>query len=367
MGPVGDLADPRVSYGLAPQTAGDPGGLSQIAGVSQAIPWPGVLRLRRNAARDLARSSRDRLLDVRLRLAETARTLYAEWYYVHRALQVNAENQALLVRLRNVAEAAYASGQAPQQDVLSADVERTRLQDEALVLKRRRSVIHSRINGLLDLNPSTPLGRPQDIPGGAPLAPEATLEKTALSRYPALAAFEARLQANQERIRLARKGGYPNFVFGTTYNQLMAPDKRWTVGVTINVPLNRARRRAEVDEAQAASRQTQARQAQVRARLLSDLAQSYATARQARASAELYEEHLLPLAHENLEASEADYGSGRGDFLKVITAEQQYLMAELGLARSRADAYIELAALDYQTGGAVLHTPAPADTGGFSP
>ncbi len=37
---------------------------------------------------------------------------------MHQALAVNGENQTLVQRLRKVAETAYGSGQAPQQDVL---------------------------------------------------------------------------------------------------------------------------------------------------------------------------------------------------------------------------------------------------------
>lgn len=362
IGPAGDLDDPKLSYAVAPQTAGDPGGLNQIAGLTQAIPWPGILGLRRHAARALSHSSEDRFRDVRLRLAEMARAQYAEWFYVHRALGINKENQTLLARLQEVARTAYASGQAPEQDVLRAEVEQTRLENEALTLVRRRAVIRARINALLDRDPDAPLPSPGELPGGTPLAPKAALARTALARYPKLRGFDAKIEANRDRIDLARKDRYPNFVLGTGYNQLMATDKRWTVGVTINIPLDRSRRRAELDQAHAELRETQARRADVRARLLSDLAESYASARQARESAELDERRLVPLAAENLEASEGDYRSGSGDFLKLITAERQYLMAELDLARARADYYIQLASLDYQSGGAVLPAPIAIDT-----
>jgi len=43
---------------------------------------------------------------------------------VHQALAVNGENQTLVQRLRKVAETAYGSGQAPQQDVLQGPARR---------------------------------------------------------------------------------------------------------------------------------------------------------------------------------------------------------------------------------------------------
>lgn len=365
--PAGDLPDPMFSYGAAPQTAGDAGGLEQIAGLSQAIPWPGTLGLRRDAARALAQSSKDRFRDVRLRLAELTRAQYAQWFYVYRALRINAENQTLLDRLRGAAEAAYASGQGPEQDVLRTDVERTLLKNQALVLQRRRIAIRARINALLDRDPNAPLAPPADLPASPPLRPQGELQRAALARYPELSALDAAIKAKRDRIGLARKGRYPNFTLGTGYTQLMPTDKRWTVGITINIPLDQSRRRAEIDEAQAEVRETQARKSDLRERVLSDLSRAYATAWQARSSVVLDRRRLVPFARENFDASQADYRTGNGDFLKLITAERAYLTAELDLARARADLYVQLASLDYLTAGAVLSTPGSTDIGMVTP
>ncbi|MHB1334212.1 MAG: TolC family protein, partial [Sulfuriferula sp.] len=116
---AGALDDPMVSYAVAPNTAGGPRqGLNQNLQISQKFPWPGTLDLRSKMASAEAESADQQVADLRLRLVARARADYAQWYYVHRALAVNAENRNLVMRLRAVAESAYASGQSPQQDVL---------------------------------------------------------------------------------------------------------------------------------------------------------------------------------------------------------------------------------------------------------
>jgi outer membrane protein TolC len=64
-----------------------------------------------------------------------------------------------------------------------------------------------------------------------------------------------------------------------------------------------------------------------------------------------YQDELVPLAAEYLEAALADYQSGDGAFLNVITAEQRKLETELTSARVRADYVRRLAALERWTGG----------------
>ncbi|MHB1333480.1 MAG: TolC family protein [Sulfuriferula sp.] len=356
---AGALADPMVSYAVAPNTAGGPRqGLNQNLQISQKFPWPGTLDLRSKMASAEAESADRQVADLRLRLVARARADYAQWYYVHRALAVNTENLNLVMRLRAVAESAYASGQSPQQDVLQAEVELIRLRNQTLELKRLQHTVQAKINALQNLDPRAVLPAPADLPAEISLPEFTTLRDTALARYPMLQSLDARIAASRNRVDLAHKNNYPNLNLTAGYNSLMdAPAKRLTVGVGINIPFG-GNHRGEVNEAQARLREAKSKLADARTQLLSDLDQAYATADQAAATISLYTKHLLPLAKLNLDAAEADYSNGTGDFLKLITAEQQYLMAKLELARSRADFFTQFAALDYRTGGALTHVPA---------
>jgi outer membrane protein TolC len=356
---AGALDDPMVSYAFAPRTAGGPNqGLNQNVQVSQKLPWPGTLDLRSKAAEAEAESADRQVADLRLQLAARARADYAQWYYVHRALAVNDENITLMKRLRAVAETAYASGQSPQQDVLQAEVELARLQNQSLELQRLQRTLQAKINALRNMGPDTAVPAPADLPAATPLPALASLRKTALARYPMLQSLDARLAATRDRVDLAHKNNYPHFNLMAGYNSLWdAPAKRLVVGVAVNIPFG-GNHRGEVGEANARLREAEARLADARVQLLGDLEQAYATAKQDAASIALYRGRLLKLAKLNLQAAQADYSGGNGDFLKLITAEQQYLTIELELARARADFFTQLASLDYQTGGALLPQPA---------
>lgn len=351
---AGALDDPMVSYLVAPNTAGSARqGLNQNVQISQKFPWPGTLALRSRMASAEAESADQRVADVRLRLVARARAIYAQWYYVHRALAINADNTQLVAHLRAVAETAYASGQSPQQDVLQAEVESVRLQNQAMELTRLQRTVQATINALQNLDPDTAVPAPIALPQEIPLPTSAALRDAALAHYPLLQSLDASISASQDRVDLAHKSYHPNVSVLAGYNSIMdMPAKRLTVGVAINIPFG-GNHRGEVGEANARLRESEAKLADVRNQLLSDLAQTHATATQIAATIRLYHGKLLPLAKLNMQAAEADYSSGSGDFLKLITAEQQYLTAELELARARADFFTQLASLNYQTGGAL--------------
>ncbi len=354
--PAGALDDPMLTLGLAPETIGSQRVSTRESGqISQAIPWPGTLHLRRSAAQALAESATQQVEDFRLQLAAKARADYAQWDYVFRAIAINGRDQTLLKRLTQVAETAYASGQAPQQDVLQAEVEATRLQNQALELERRRQQVQAAINGLLNREPDAALPSPAGLSANRTRLAFAQLREEALARYPQLKSLDAQIASRQDKVSLAHKKYYPDFKLLAGYNGVMDPNvKRWTVGVAINLPFDLKKRNAWLDEANAELHQSQSRLLDARARLLSELQQAYAGAQQARQTVQLYDQRLLPLSRLNLQAAEADYSNGNGSFLNLITAEQRYLDAELEQAAAQASLFTQLANLDYQTGGALL-------------
>ncbi|MBU6443999.1 MAG: TolC family protein [Alphaproteobacteria bacterium] len=351
---AGALDDPMVSYTAAPETAGTPMGYRQSIAFSQAIPWPGVLSLRAHAATEEAGSAEYQLADTRLRLAAKARAAYADWYYVHQALAINTTDIALVEHLKSVTRAAYAAGQAPQQDVLRAELELLRLQNQALDLGRRETTVQAEINQLLDTLPDAPVAPPGDLPEPPIAANLETLTDAVLAQNPALKGSDKQISASRDRVQLAEDGFLPNFNIVAGDNQLMSPwQMQYTVGVAINIPIG-AKHSGDLDEAHAKLNQSQQHYYAVRDRLLADLSQTYAAVKQLHGTIDLYDKQLVPVARLNLRAAEADYSSGSGDFTKLIEAEQQYLMVELERERARADYFTQFAALDYQSGGTIF-------------
>lgn len=348
---AGSLDDPMLSYAIAPRTVGSDLNDRHLVSLSQALPWPGVRQLRTAVAqseRDVVGENMD---ELKLQVRAAAHAAYANWAYVHRALAFNAENRQLLRELVTVAATAYGAGRGAQQDVVGAQLREVELQQAALLLERQRVAVAAGIRALLATTATTKIPPPVMVRRDSALPAEAELVERALLNNPRLKAMRHQMHASGKRIELAQKAFYPNFKLNAAYVGTLDPrEKRTQVGVAINLPLDRSKRRAEVDRRQAEQMAQQFRIDDMAAQITAQLVARYARWQQARDTLQLIQAQLLPLAQQNLSATRSDYSSGNGDFRAVIDAETSLLKTETILARSEADVAVAEAEIKQLTG-----------------
>lgn len=360
--PAGSLDDPEFSYAFAPRTFGREGqGLNQKIELSQSIPWPGTLAAREQAARSLVNAANESVDELRLHVAALARIAYAEWYFTDRALKIHKAAHELLDELHSVAATRYAAGLALQQDVLQVELEQLHLHRHGLLLVQQQNVAKAQINALLNRLPDGQLPDPAPISIPKSVAPLEILQQYALQEHPELRGLDAQIASHEAHVTVAEKALLPDLRFTVGYNSLWdEADKRPIVGISINVPFNRSKRKAEVSRAKTEVRRTQARLANQRAQLLGELARAHAEVIESIESVQLYENSLLPLAGEFLDAALTDYRSGAGDFLSVIAAEQHKLAAAEELERNRADYIRRSAELERWAGTTINRVAHPS-------
>lgn len=364
--PAGKLDDPMMSVSAAPRTFGTAAGPNGDVEVSQSLPWWGTLDARKEASRAEADAASQNFAALQLQLAMLARGVFADWAYIQHALEINSANVSLLAELRSVARIRYTTGQAPQADVLQADVERAMLKQQRLEWERERTVVQARMNALLDVSPQTAIPEPGPLPEIIRLPAEEILAQRALE-HPRLGELAAQQRAAQARQTLAEKERYPRFGVSAGYNNMWPdPAMRPMVGLSFTVPLDQSKYRAQIDAAHAEVRRTASTLEDERASMLANLSIAYAMVRESAQSIALYRDELVPLARSTLEVARSEYGTGRGDFLNVLTAERHRLDTELGLARSQSEYYRALAELDRASGGglwvpqsALVRAPTP--------
>ncbi len=349
------LDDPMLSYSIAPQSAGADGmDFGQKLSLSQRLSWPGKRDLRGDVAYFESDAAFVGIEQVRLKLTETAKAAYADWYFVHAAIRINGINKSLLQEFQNIAEIKYSAGRASRQDVLHAEVERVLLEHRDIVLERHRRDVLADINTLLQRLPDQPLPLPVGLPETIPLPAVEQLRKLALEHHPALRALVARTQASRHRERLAERNDYPDITLKAGYNTLWnQSEKRLTVGASINIPLQ-GKRRAAKDEARAMTLRLDSQQRAKVSQLMGDLQRAVEKVRESEHVLSLYQDRLLPLAEENLEAAQSDYEAGSGNFLDLISAEKNLMQTRLKREQARADYHRRLAALEHIVGGTLL-------------
>lgn len=332
---------------------------------SQRLPWVDKLNLRGQTALAEAAAAGNDVEDMRLQLAESARTAFYEYYLAHRALAVNEENLQLLRDLRKIAEDRFRAAQAPQQDMLQADVEIGRQRERGLTLERMRLVARARINTLMHRVPDSPLPPPpKEVTLAGALPSVQDLRASALARRPDLQALKNRLASEEAALALAGKEYYPDIEVMAAYDAFWQPeerDLRPMVGLRLNVPIQKTRRQGAVAEAAARIAQRRAELSSRSDQINFQVQEAYEQVLESEKAVRLYEDTVLPAARENVKAAQAAYPVGRIPFLSLIEAQRNAVMLRDRFYEIQADYGRRRAVLERVTGGPLtLPVQAPA-------
>lgn len=357
VGAAGALPDPMLNTELRDATNEATGGSFNLLPARvgstryqfrQTFPAWGQRDARRAAAQAAADEAAFRASATWEGLALKVKTAYARWQQVHAALEQSREILALTHRLEAVSQARYASGLAPQQDAIRAQVERTRVATEIALLEAEQAIERVRINGLLARPAQAPLAPPQtDVPLPAPARLDAdALRSRVLARNPQLAAEDARVRAAEKNRDVVWSNRYPEFTFGVAPIQTRNRISDWELMFEINIPLQQGARRADEREAQSMLAAAQARKEAAANELLALLGEQLAALEAARQVETITQSSLLPQSRLTLESALAGYETGKVDFATVLEAQRQIHAAQLNLIQTRADARTRLAEIE---------------------
>lgn len=331
------------SVNLLPGTAG-----STKYTLIQALPFWGKRDLRRGIAEAEAHQAQDRANASWEELAARIKTSFAEYYVLSRAEALNRELLDLTGRLEKIAQARYASGLAPQQDAIRAQLEQTATRSDLVVLEN--AVHHSRIklNALLNRPGATPLADPvtlRRLPDTRKLDQNA-LQDNLRARNPQLSAESARVNAATKNRELVYRNRYPDFNLGISPLQSGGRVNEWGLMVEFNLPLQQESRRSQEREAQSMLAAAESRREATRNQLLADLAENISELDAARRIENLAYNSQLPQAELSFKAALAGYENGKVDFSTLLDAQRQMLKARLDALRAQGEAQKRLAEIE---------------------
>jgi cobalt-zinc-cadmium efflux system outer membrane protein len=339
---VSALPDPMISPSLdhLPFMLG---GADVSITIEQQIPLSGIRGHRRASALadvDRLRAEANRTtLDVGIDAA-TAYLMLQE----RRPTAALVDEQIAFARdVVNAANARYASGTAPQSDVLRAEVEVARLQALQRSLTGEIRAAEAMVNTSLALDadlpvpPLAPFALPQPVPSWAVLKP-------ALTSRPELAAGRAEIVRAEADVEVMRAMFRPMATIRTGPAYTMAEGRGWMAMVGISLPIWRGKLRAGVAEAEAMRAMSEA---DLRAMTRMVEGQAAVAVNQVQAARDrqlALTSDVLPRARMAIEPAVAGYASGQLPLVSVIEAVQALWLVqsdlivadtELGLAWAR--------------------------------
>jgi outer membrane protein TolC len=356
------LPDPMLMYGVINegrpipfQTLGVNGFSEVYVGVSQEFPYPGKRGLRQRAAEKGVEAAEREYESLRRRLTAEVAGVYYDLCTTHVSVQILADNVRLLDELIKVANARFAVGQASQQDVLGAEVEMSRLEEQRSELSERRTVLEAQLSRLLFRHDNAPYGAPlpidlQPIPGTLEdLLREAEGSPVLDERVRLVA--QAQLGAD-----LAVRGRKPDFGVNFTYHNRGALDPYWTFGGTLTLPNLHGRQDAAIEESVAELGASRSAADMARADVRYEVTEAYSAAATSERLLKLYDEGLLKQARLSLDSAMSQYRVGKVDFLTLVTSWRRLLDYDLGYQEQLAAHEKALARLAVHLG-----SPTPAE------
>lgn len=360
---AGSLPDPTLSF-KALNLPVDSFSTTQEAmtqmqiGIAQALPFPGKLSLRRQAASFEAEAAAFNVDEFRLRLVRNVRISWWNLFYLDRALEIIARNEDLLRQFITIAQTKYKVGKGLQQDVLLAQVELSKLLDIEIQLKGVRRDEEARLNALLNRPTHLPITIPDSVNEQLPELPEESeLHQIALAERPLLKEKKRRIEASRSRVLLAEKDYYPDFKLGAAYGIRNGTNPSGgdradfaSFMLSMNLPIytgskqDRALAQAQAEMA----REEFALQDAVEA-VFSETSAALADYRKARDQAVLFKTGIIPQASQTVDSMLAGYQVNKVDFLNLVRSQITLYNYETQYWKALAEARQAMARLEAAT------------------
>jgi cobalt-zinc-cadmium efflux system outer membrane protein len=344
IGPAGALPDPflRVELenitrngtqeaSLSPSRVGDTKYL-----LAQPLPFWGKRDLKREIAEAEAEQAGSRATDTWAEVAGRIKSLYAQYWLTHRALQLARENIELTRQLEKIAQARYAGGLAAQQDAIRAQVERSTMDSELVGMETEYRQQAAFINAMLARNAGAPLAEPAALRPLPARLEASVLNERLLAKNPQLAVESARIDGAGKTRDLAYRNRFPDFILGVQPMQVGDRVDAWTLMLELNVPLQQGTRRSQERESERMLEAAAARKEALGHRLNGELSGALASLEAARTTEQITRSRLLPQAELTFKAALAGYETGKVDFATLLDAQRQIRNARLALLRAQA-------------------------------
>src|ERR1700731_1459356 len=180
-------------------------------GISQDIPYPGKLRLKGEIAKREADVSKQQIESVRRAVLADIKGNYFQLAYLCKTLAILEEDGELLKQVEQAADARYRSGMGTQQDVLQAQLQKTKLLREIAMHHLQVGKLEAQLKQLLNRSQESPDIEPADLLETPLVQSYADLLAAAQVQNPEIASARKMIEKRSLQVDLAHKDFYPDF------------------------------------------------------------------------------------------------------------------------------------------------------------
>ena len=338
--------------------------------LAQQFPWCGTLRVRGQvAARDVDVALAE-MAAAQLDAVMAVKRAYYDLYANQKAGAILLENRKILEMFREQAGQRLGVG-GTQQDLLRAGVLISELDRELANINAGTATAKAALARQLHVGPEADLRALPDAPTADVPAQIDRLYQLAIAARPELKGRLSAIARDEQAVELARKRSYPNITLGLTYMDMEktnAVTPRTASGfpnvglfVGFNLPVNRAKYRAGVGEAQERALADAKLYEAQRDETYSEIYDFMTQARVQQNVLNLLKDSILPRAEQALELAGKDYAASNVDLPTVLSAQRETLQIQVQVAQIEGELGKALASLERAVGCQFNdHPPGPS-------
>jgi outer membrane protein TolC len=373
IGPAGRWPDPAIQFALMNRNLprlglADPLGMNQVQ-VMQMIPIAGKTGLAVRAARAELDAEAAVASDTRLALRAEGAMVFYDLYAAGSALEAMHASRRVLQGVLLASRAMYAEGRGRQTDVLSAQVELARMDEDIIRMRAMQEQMAARLRALTDLGDDTVPPAPilPRFPDSLPARD--SLEQLALEGRPMLAAEAARIRSAEALALRADREIWPDVTLGLVYGQRPmrdgGTDRMLSLMFGFTLPLSPGRKQGQMAaEARAMHTMSVADLDDARRDTRARVAVLAAEFERTRALRTLYRGTLIPELEAEAAGADVGYRSGGAPFMPLLESQLKLYRARQELSRLDADMGKALAELEMLTATTFVDPASSAPAGG---
>ena len=363
---VGSLKDPVLSFALSnypsDSLASDKTPMTgNEVKLAQAFPFPGKLEARSALADEQAGWFEAAYRDKHYQVARKVKDAWYRLYFKERAIAVTERSLALVDDVIRLTEVRYETGSGLQQDVLKAQIQRSKLTERIISLKQQRTTIQAELDRLLARNSPETYNPPEEL--------ELTITEQQLGDFlsaseqrPLHSAYQSLLRRYQHQKRLAELDDYPDVTLWGSwrFRDDDLPDKGTdfvSAGVSFNLPVYRDKRRAALAEANAALRMVRRQADDFQNGVNESINKAFARMNETKEQALLYKQGIIPQTSQSFHAAMSAYQVGKVAFISLLDALMNTYKAEMEYYKVSSEYMRSLAWLEAESTLALLGEP----------
>jgi outer membrane protein TolC len=319
-------------------------------GVSQELPYPGKLRLRGEVAERDADTKQAKVEVTETSIADAVKADYLQLAYLQQTLGILRQNETVLDQLIHDATVHYQVGQGMQQDVLQAQVDRTKILREITMHHEQMGQLEAHLKDLLNRDQGSLDIVTEELTETPLKSTSAELLAPVRRNNPQIQVDASSIRKQDAQLASAKREGKPDFDLGYMYQNTDRKYRDYYM-FTFDVRFPRRKRVnaeiAEATEKRAESQQTLDAHLQQQ---LAEVQQEYARAASDEELLKEYRQGLIPQCDAAYRATLNAYASNREEFVHVLLYFTDILNLKLEYAQTLEDHEAALAHLESLTG-----------------